>query len=195
MTSSFVLWKKVEPRNNKLQGLSIGLIILMIANFLKKYWYLLFLVYVLLMILGTLAVQGRSFFEWVHILIPPGRLRSLLVYPLQHHHPVTFAKFLVLADTIANIFLFLPFGMTIFLVFHRIFPYSVRKILLTALLTGLILSIGIETFQYMVPKRVPSASDVIANTGGTVFGCYILCFRKMWREIKAAKQESLNNSH
>jgi VanZ family protein len=74
--------------------------------------------------------------------------------------------------------------MAIFLVFDRIFPYSIKKTLLTALLTGLMLSICIETFQYMVPKRIPSVSDVIANTGGAVFGCYILCFRKIWKEIK-----------
>lgn len=136
------------------------------------------------MILGTIVIQGRSPFEWIHILVPPGRLRSLLIYPLQHHHPVVFAKLFNLADTLINVFLFFPLGMTIFFTFQSIFLDSIRKIIIIALLVGFILSISIEIFQYMVPDRIPSVSDVIANTGGAVFGCYIFYFRKMWKELK-----------
>jgi glycopeptide antibiotics resistance protein len=131
-------------------------------------------VYIALVLLGTLAVQGRSFFEWIHLLVPPGKFRDMLFYPLQHHHPVTFSKFLIVADIIGNIFLFLPFGMAIFLVFRQDCCYSLKKLLFTALAIGMILSLSIEIFQYLVPKRIPSVSDIIANTSGTVLGCYIL---------------------
>jgi VanZ family protein len=146
--------------------------------------------YLTLMLIGTLAIPGRSPYEWVQLLVPPGRLRDLLVYPLQHHHPVTFAKLLNLADLFGNILLFFPVGMGIFAVFHRVFERSVRKLLIISLVAGLFLSIGIETFQHFVPRRIPSVADIIANTGGAVFGCYLLCFRKMYREIKAIGQKN-----
>lgn len=156
---------------------------------MKKHWWILFLVFFLIylavVIIGTLAVRGRSPLEWVHVLVPPGKLRELLVYPLQHHHPVTFAKLLNFADRIGNMLLFLPVGIGVFFVFHRFSPDSVRIPLIVALFLGLFLSIGIETFQYFVPKRIPSLSDIIANTAGAVFGCYVLSFRKMYREISA----------
>ena len=135
---------------------------------------MLFLVYITLVLLGTLAVQGRSFFEWIHLVIPAGKFRDMLIYPLQHHHPATFTKFLIVADIIGNIFLFLPFGMVIFLVFRRNCWYSLKRLLFTALGIGMILSLAIEIFQYLVPKRIPSVSDIMANTIGTVLGCYIL---------------------
>ncbi len=162
---------------------------------MKKCWWIFFLIYFFLIILGTLAIQGRSPLEWVHVLIPPGKLREFLVYPLQHHHPVTFAKLFNLADTILNILLFFPLGIGIFLVFNHSFSDSVRKILIMALLVGLLLSICIEIFQYLVPKRIPSLSDIIANTGGAVFGCYILCFRKMYRKIKTTEQKRTTTSN
>jgi VanZ family protein len=155
---------------------------------LKTRWWILLLMYLMLLIVGTLAIRGRSPYEWVQLLVPPGRLRDLLVYPLQHHHPVTFAKLLNLADLFGNILLFFPVGMGIFVIFQRVFPDSVRKLLVTALVIGMVLSIGIEIFQHVVPQRISSVSDVIANTGGAVFGCYILCFRKMYREIKATEK-------
>ena len=156
---------------------------------MKKRWWILFLIYFAFVVIGTLVIQGRSLFEWLHLLVPPGKLRELLVYPFQHHHPVTFAKLLNFADRFGNILLFLPLGMGVFFVFRRIFPDSARKILIVALFTGLFLGIGIETFQYLVPKRIPSLSDIIANTAGAVFGCYILCFREIYREIKTTEQE------
>ena len=142
------------------------------------------LIYLASVMVATLAVQGRSLQEWVQLFVPPGTLRAILMYPLQHHNPVIFAKLLNLGLFIANMLLFLPVGMGIFLLFRRVFPDSVRKILLMALFSGLMLSTGIEIFQHLVPNRVPSVSDVIANTGGAVFGCYILCFRKLYWEIK-----------
>lgn len=162
----------------------------MVSKFLKKYWYLLLLAYLCIVVLGTMVVQGRSLFEWIHILIPPGRIRSLLIYPLQHHHPVIFERLLNFVDTIANLLLFFPLGIGIFLAFHSIFPYSIRKVLLIALFAGLIFSIGIEIFQSIVPNRIPSVSDVIANTGGAVFGCYILYFQREWKKIKAQDFEA-----
>ena len=148
-------------------------------SFFKTSWYVLFLVYACFTLLATLGVQGHSFFEWIHLVIPPGKFRDVLIYPLQHHNPVIFATFLVFADIIGNIFLFLPLGMVIFLVFRQKFCYSLKKLLLTALVIGMLFSLGIEMFQFLIPKRIPSVSDIVANTSGTVFGCYLLYFKQI----------------
>lgn len=150
---------------------------------MKKRWAILLPVYLAFVMLLTVAVQGRSLQEWVAWLTPPGRVRELLMYPLQHHHPVTFAKLLDAAHFIGNIVLFLPVGMGAYLVFRRMFPASIRTILGAALFIGITLSTSIELFQYFVPRRIPSVADVIENTGGAVFGCYVLYFRQRWREL------------
>ncbi len=150
-------------------------------TFLKKSWRVGFIGYIGVVIVGTLCVRGRSLREWIDMLVPHGRFRDILMYPLQHHHPVTFAKLYHLADIGVNILLFFPLGLAVFLVLRRIFHDSIRTILVIALLLGMTFSIGIETFQALVPNRIPSVSDVIANTGGVVFGAYILYF---WQEIK-----------
>lgn len=150
-------------------------------------------VYLSLLLLGTLAVHGRSFQEWVQWLVPPGLIRTVLMFPLQHHHPVTFAKLLNIFDRMVNILLFLPIGAGIFLAFHRLFTYSVRCLLILALFFGCALSLGIEWYQARVPNRVPSASDVVANSAGAVFGCYLLCYRELLREHQNQEHDALTS--
>ncbi len=150
-------------------------------------------VYIVVMLLGTMMVRGRALQDWVVLLVPSGRLRALLLYPLQHHHPVTFAKFLVVFDVIGNIFLFIPLGIIIFLVFHHVFRYPMKYVLFTTLLMGGILSIGIESVQSMVPNRVPSASDVLANTTGAVLGCSLAWFRQRYNKTSSVPKAEHGN--
>lgn len=157
----------------------------MLLRFLKKYWILLLCVYFGGALLCTLAVQGRSLQEWVALLVSPGWFQDVLMYPLQHHHPVTFVKFLRLADTMFNLSLFVPVGMAIFWGLHRFFPESIRMLLFMSLCTGILLSAGIETLQARIPQRVPSVSDVVANAGGAVLGCYVLYVRFVWKSRHA----------
>ncbi|MCP4401985.1 MAG: VanZ family protein [bacterium] len=144
----------------------------------KIIWGILAIAYVVVVLAGTLFARGRSLQEWVTYLVPPGRIQALLIYPLQHHHPVTFAKLIVLGDILSNIFLFIPLGVIIFLVFDRILLYSQKHVLYIALFTGAIFSTCIELVQYMVPKRIPSVSDVLANTAGVFLGCSFFYIRR-----------------
>lgn len=149
----------------------------MLSRFLKTYWVVIILIYAGLVLLGTLVLPGRSLYEWVQAIVPPGRIQDMLVYPLQHHHPVTFAKLLRCADIAINIGLFLPVGIGIFGGLHRYFPESKRLPFVITFCTGLLLSVCIELFQARVPHRIPSVSDVVANTSGTILGCYYMYFR------------------
>lgn len=152
---------------------------------MKKGWALLILGYVTLILLGTLAIQGRSVLEWVYAVVPPGALQEKLVYLLHNHHPVTFSRLLILTDTLFNIGLFLPVGLSLAVFLHTRVSWDIRGVLLFALGIGLVLSGSIELLQAYVPRRIPSLSDVVMNTGGTVFGCYLPYFMKASTQKKS----------
>ena len=142
------------------------------------------------MLTGTLAVRGRSWYEWVQLLVPAGRLRDLLVYPLQHHHPVTFAHLLVVSDIISNIVLFMPLGLIIFLAFRRYTAYAVTTALWGIFLLAASASGSIEFLQQRVPQRVPSYRDVVANVAGAMLGGGLGLLHAHWKTRQAKLQSS-----
>ena len=152
-------------------------------------WGILTAAYLVLVVTATMLARGRSLQEWVLYLVPSGFFQEILLYPLQHHHPVTFSRVIVLGDILANIFLFIPLGVIIFLVFDRVFVYSQKHVLYIALFIGMGFSMCIELVQYMVPKRIPSVSDVLANTAGTLLGCSVFYLRQ-----RAQKQSPVAKS-
>jgi glycopeptide antibiotics resistance protein len=103
---------------------------------------------------------------------------------------VTFAKLIRLADTLFNLSLFVPVGMIIFWSLRRFFSESIRTLLCIALGAGILLSAGIELLQASIPQRVPSVSDVIANAGGAVLGCYMLYLRFVWKSGQTSADRS-----
>ena len=66
-------------------------------------------------------------------------------------------------EFLANVVLFVPFGVLVPVAFpgSTVFP---------VLLSGCLLSVGIELVQIAIPSRVPAVSDVIANTIGVGVG-------------------------
>ncbi len=149
---------------------------------MMKFRYWLFgLAYAACMLAGLMLVRGRSLYEWVMFLVPPGKFQDMLVYPLQHHHPVTYSHMLVVGDVLINILAFLPIGMMIFLVFHRLFKYGMTMSLILTMLVTLGGSAWIEYQQRLVPNRIPSVSDVMANTFGAILGGHIWIWRRQRR--------------
>ena len=160
---------------------------------MKSRWWLFLCLYVVLVVIGTLAIRGRSALEWVHLLVPPGGLQDTLVYLLRHHHPVTFSRLLQLTDILVNIFLFIPVGLAVSLSLRSRTRWDIRFLLLCALGIGLLLSLGIELLQAYVPERIPSASDVVTNTSGAVLGCYFPYFRKEWKKHRSPRSNPHRN--
>ncbi len=66
-------------------------------------------------------------------------------------------------EFLANVVLFVPFGVLIPTAFPKSSVFRV-------LLSGCLLSVGIELVQIALPSRVPTVSDVIANTVGVGVG-------------------------
>lgn len=144
---------------------------------MKKTWWIIGLAgYGALILFGTLAVRGHSMLEWVYALVPPGRVQDALVYRLHNHHPVTFSRLLALSDYVVNLGLFLPVGVAFAQLVRPRVSWDIRGLLLGALAVGLLVSGSIELLQGYVPQRVSSLSDVVMNTGGMVFGCYLPYF-------------------
>ncbi len=158
-----------------------------------RYW-LLAALYLALMIPGLLFTQGRSLQEWVRLLVPAGPAQNLLMYPLRHHNPVTFGKLLIAGDIVMNILLFLPIGMIIFLALRAMFPRHLRLNIVMTVIMSAVASGGIEWLQHLVPKRIPSLSDVAANSVGALVGGLLLARRKPAPPTpRAAGEESVEN--
>jgi glycopeptide antibiotics resistance protein len=75
----------------------------------------------------------------------------------------------VLVETAANILAFVPVG---YLVVRSLSPNSRHPLFLASLL-GFCSSAGIEFYQLFCRDRVPSATDILMNVGGTALGVWL----------------------
>ncbi|MFD5213421.1 VanZ family protein [Microbacterium sp. NPDC058345] len=82
-----------------------------------------------------------------------------------------------LFEFLANIALFVPFGLLLATAWPRINAWLI-------ILLGCAASVSIEVVQTLLPSRYPTLSDVIANTLGMAIGC--LSVRMLWRSSASA---------
>ncbi|MBC7591500.1 MAG: VanZ family protein [Salinibacterium sp.] len=69
-------------------------------------------------------------------------------------------------EFLANIALFVPFGIFLLLLFGR------RRWWL-AILLGVVMTVGIEFAQQFIPTRVPDTRDLVANSLGALIGAIL----------------------
>ena len=90
-----------------------------------------------------------------------GRLAGLLArYPETEWFTFNRLEF------IANVAMFVPFGVFFILLFGR------RNWWL-AILVGVLMTLGIEGIQQLIPSRVPDIRDLVANSLGTTAGALL----------------------
>ncbi len=77
----------------------------------------------------------------------------------------------------ANVALFVPFGLLVAAAWPRTNAWWI-------VLLGFSASAAIELVQTMIPGRVTTLSDVIANTLGMIVGC---CAVRIWRPLRVSK--------
>lgn len=70
-------------------------------------------------------------------------------------------------EFLANIALFVPLGLLLAVGWPRVRPWVI-------ILLGYSASATIELTQTLLPSRVPTISDVVANTLGTIVGCVVV---------------------
>jgi glycopeptide antibiotics resistance protein len=78
----------------------------------------------------------------------------------------------IVMPVIANVLLFVPWGMLAFIALYNTERPTLQTYVLTILL-GFSFSLGIEGWQYFLPSRVADINDVIWNTAGTVAGAFL----------------------
>jgi VanZ family protein len=85
----------------------------------------------------------------------------------------------IVFEFLANVALFVPFGLLVAVSAPRWSPWAIIGL-------GLLAGITIELVQLGIPSRVSTVSDVIANTAGTAIGCALVYWRWMSRVERAA---------
>lgn len=83
------------------------------------------------------------------------------------HFGVALSTSYTVFEFLANIALFVPFGLLLAAAWPRTNPWFI-------ILIGYATSATIELVQTLLPSRFPTISDVIANTLGTAIGCLAL---------------------
>lgn len=78
----------------------------------------------------------------------------------------------IIVPMIANVLLFVPWGLFTFITLYTIDRPTLQTYILTILL-GFSFTLGIEAWQYFLPSRVADVSDVIWNTSGTILGALL----------------------
>ncbi|MDQ3283956.1 MAG: VanZ family protein [Acidobacteriota bacterium] len=73
---------------------------------------------------------------------------------------------------IANVLLFLPWGLLLFITLYTTARPTLQTYVLTILL-GFSFSLAIEAWQYFLPSRVADVNDVIWNTTGAILGAVL----------------------
>jgi VanZ family protein len=80
----------------------------------------------------------------------------------------------IVFEFLANVALFVPFGLLVAAAAPRWSPWAI-------IVLGLLASVAIELVQLGIPSRVSTVSDVIANTAGAALGCVVVMWRRMSR--------------
>ncbi|WEK62324.1 MAG: VanZ family protein [Candidatus Microbacterium colombiense] len=114
-------------------------------------------------------VLGLALIVWLPASIA-GRVTGLafrLAEFVSAHFGIALSTSYTLFEFLANIALFVPFGLLVAAAWPRTSPWLI-------ILFGYATSATIELVQSLLPSRFPTISDVIANTIGTVIGCLAL---------------------
>ncbi len=83
-------------------------------------------------------------------------------------------------DLLANIIIFIPYG----LVGWYVFNHSPRVRLLLILGSGFALGMGLQILQYYLPSRYPSIVDGWSNTFGVLLGCLFAWGVSSWQSAR-----------
>jgi glycopeptide antibiotics resistance protein len=131
---------------------------------------------VLLLLLVSLAIisltvwtSGKSYSKVDPI--PFEEIRHLM-HRLEHKPVSTQILAVIVVPIIANVLLFVPWGLFTFISLYNVERPTVQTYVLTILL-GISFTLAVEVWQYFLPSRVADVNDVIWNTVGTIVGAML----------------------
>jgi glycopeptide antibiotics resistance protein len=102
-------------------------------------------------------------------------------------HPLTWREYILVFDVLPsslldfpeNVLLFFPLGLSLASILRS--RSHLIKLASPLILTGICLSLAIESLQIFLPGRTPNLSDLMGNTIGTALGCglwYLLNYKR-----------------
>ncbi len=120
-------------------------------------------------ILSTLTLAYLALVGWLTLTptstaFESGLLRRLA--SLLSRYPATEWFTFLRLEFMANIMLFVPFGIFLVLLFGR-------RMWWLAIVLGVLLTVGIEFAQNFIPSRVSDPRDLVANSLGAVIGALL----------------------
>ena len=86
----------------------------------------------------------------------------------------------IVLEILANVVLFVPFGLLLSVAAPRWSPWAIIGL-------GCLVSVVIELVQLGIPSRLPTVSDVIANSAGAALGCALVMRQRMLRTTPSAE--------
>lgn len=113
-----------------------------------------------------------------------GRVARSLAYRLDLSYSFTYTAL----EFVANIALFVPFGILLALGWRRLKTWHLA-------LLGLLTSGVIEFVQLYLPTRFSTVSDLVANTAGAVVGCVVVKLIVWLASVPARAEPHSGRSH
>jgi hypothetical protein len=113
---------------------------------------------------------------------PPGKSLLISLFNFTEWRHISYIDFFL------NILFFIPFGLLLRLLLEKFTNRYYLSFFIT-IMTGLFLTITIETLQSFLPVRYTSILDVLSNTLGTIAGAMIITFSWVRQLLNLQRQK------
>jgi glycopeptide antibiotics resistance protein len=131
---------------------------------------------VVLLLLVTAAIIGATILSTgkSYTKVDPIPFEDLLhlLHRLEHRPVSTQIFAVIVMPVVANVLLFVPWGLLMFISLYSVERATIQTYVLTILL-GFTFTLTIEAWQYFLPSRVADVNDIIWNTVGTILGALL----------------------
>lgn len=131
---------------------------------------------VVLLLLVTAAIIGATILSTgkSYTKVDPIPFEDIvhLLHRLEHRPVSTQIFAVIVMPVVANVLLFVPWGLLMFISLYSVERATIQTYVLTILL-GFTFTLTIEAWQYFLPSRVADVNDIIWNTVGTILGALL----------------------
>ncbi len=162
--------------------------------YIQDLWVIVLLIAASVVLWSLLGVLMPKKMKWIALLLAFLSLAAIIYATLFSRtpmdaaiHPIPFSSFAratvrpeLYRSMLMNVFLFVPLGLSLPFVLRG---STAKRILLTVLI-GFLLSVSIETIQYLFSLGLAEADDVLCNTLGAAVGSTAYRLFLLWNKLK-----------
>ncbi|MBR3289867.1 MAG: VanZ family protein [Clostridia bacterium] len=157
-------------------------------------WVIALIIAALIVAWSGLSLLLQQHMRWLAVILALLSLAAIIYATLFSRtpmdaaiHPIPFSSFAratvrpeLYRSMLMNVFLFVPLGLSLPFVLRG---STAKRILLTVLI-GFLLSVSIETIQYLFSLGLAEADDVLCNTLGAAVGSTAYRLFLLWNKLK-----------